>query len=419
MKLIKYGAGFLLFVLFLTAIVMPAAAWEKEDWLEGDNTGYMINNVIIEVTSIGISKDDDSNNTTGNASVSAWEWKNEKWEKINGTRLSLNQTMSFNASDGNYRVRVLDFREIGRYHEVKLEFWTDVNNVTNYGKVDGGHENAEGAGKPNLIITKVVTPSDNIYVDDIITVTLFVENKGNYDAKNVNINDPLPTGFVPMNVTVNNTVNQTINKNSNNTYHVYQLKAFEPGEYTLPKATATAENAIGVRHDYTQPNNVIIRVNELAALAFTSPPPNGNTVDYHTRTKIDGTITARNSGTMPAQFINIEFTLPDNATISGKNITVSGNKANIYIDQLTPNNERVIEYSLSANTGGNYEVGITYQYTYNGSAKSGPINTITYRAVGNNAIATLLDYWFIALIPIILILIVGFFFIKKRNEYRF
>jgi len=418
LKLIKYGAGLLFFALFLTAIVVPAAAWEKQDWLEGDNTGYMINNVIIEVSSIGISKDDDTNNTTGNASVSAWEWKNEKWEKINGTRLSLNQTMTFNASDGNYRVRVLDFREIGRYHEVKLEFWTDAN-VTNSGKIDGGHENAEGAGKPNLIITKVVTPSDSVSVDDIVTVTLFVENKGNYDAKNVTIVDPYQTGFIMMNVTVNNTVNQTINKNSNNTYLVYQLKAADPGEYTLPKATASAENTIGVKFNYTQTNNAIIRVSELAALTFTSPPPSGNTVDYYTRTKIDGTITVRNSGTMPAQFINIEFTLPDNATISGKNITVSGNKANLYIDQITPNNERVVEYALSADAGGNYEVGITYQYTYNGSTKSGPVNTIAYRAVGNNSIATLLEYWYVALIPIILILIVGFFFIKKRNEYRY
>ena len=418
MKLIKYGAGLLFFALFITAIAMPAAAWEKEDWLEGDNTGYMMNNVIIEVSSIGINKDDTTNNTTGNASVSVWEWKNERWEKINGTRLSLNQTMTFNATDGSYRVRVLDFREIGRYNEVKLEFWTDAN-ITNSGKIDGGHENAEGAGKPNLIITKVVTPSENVNVDDIVTVTVFVENKGNYDAKNVTINDPYQTGFVMMTVTVNNTVNQTINRNSNNTYLVYQLKATEPGEYPLSKTTVSAENTLGARYEYTQTNNVVVRVNELAALIFTNAPPSGNTVDYYTRTKIDGTFTIKNTGTMPAQYINIEFTLPNNATISGKNITVTGNKASLYIDQITPNNERIVEYSLSADAGGNYEVGIEYQYTYNGTPKSGPIGTVTYRAVGNSAISTLLEYWFILLIPIILIAAVVILFIRKRNEYRY
>lgn len=408
--------GVLFSAFIITALMTPALAWETTEWIEGSD-GYMINNVIIEAGSIGAKTE--NNTTEGNVSISVYEWKNDSWSRVNGTKLSLNQSMSFSASDGNYTVKAIDFREIGRYNEVKLEIWTNAN-VTNSGLIEGGHSNAEGAGRPQLTITKVITPSENISVDDIMTVSVYVNNTGNYDAKNVNITDPHQTGFLMMNVTINNTVNQTVNKNTNSTYLVYQLKAVETGNYTLQKATATAENDVGMRFNYSQSNDVNIEVGDLAALTFTSSPLSGNTVDYYTRSKIDGSIVVKNIGTMPAQFINIEFELPEGATISGKDInTNNDNRATVYIDQLTPNNERTIEYSLSATDEGFYEVKIGYQYTYNNSSKTGELETVSYRATGNNLISEILEHWYILLIPAILIAAAAVFVMKKRREYRF
>lgn len=416
LKLIKYSVCLLLFGLFLIAAATPAAAWETTEWIEGGD-GYMVNNIIIEAGSIGISTND-NNTTNGNLSISIYEWKNDSWTRLNGTRLSFNQTMSFNASDGNYTVRVTDFRERGRYNEARLEIWTNAN-VSNSGYIDGGHSNAEGAGRPNLVITKVITPSENISVDDIITVSVYVNNSGNYDATNVTITDPYQQGFLMSNVTINNTVNQTINRNTNSTYLVYQLRAVEPGTYTLQKATASAENAVGGRYNYTQANDVHIEVDDLAALTFTASPPSGNTVDYYTRSRVEGNITIRNVGTMPAQYVNVEFNLPENATITGRDITVSGNRATIYIDQIMPNNERVVEYGLSATSEGFYDVAITYNYTYNGSAKNGELQNVSYNAIGSSTISKLLDYWFLLLIPLILIVGIALFFWKRHREYRF
>lgn len=416
MKLIKYGAGLLFFAVLLMAVISPAAAWETTEWIEGSD-GFMINNVIIEAGSIGVSTDD-KNNTSGNASISIYEWKNDNWTRLNGTKLSLNQTMSFTAADGNYTVKAVDFREVGRYNEVKLEIWTNAN-VTNTGMIEGGHSNATGAGRPTLVITKVITPSENISVDDIITVSVYVNNSGSYDAKNVTITDPYQQGFLMSNVTINNTVNQTINKNTNSTYLMYQLKAVEPGNYTLQNVTAVAENEVGMKYNYTQNNTIKIDVGDLAALTFTPAGPDGNTVDYYTRSKIDGNITVRNIGTMPAQYINVEFTLPNNATISGKDITVSGNKATLYIDLITPNNQRVVEYSLSATAEGFYEVPITYSYTYNNSSKTGEIQTVSYNAIGSNTIGKLLDYWYLLFIPVILIAVAALFLWKRHREYKF
>lgn len=398
------------------AVISPAAAWETTEWIEGSD-GFMINNVIIEAGSIGVSTDD-KNNTSGNASISIYEWKNDNWTRLNGTKLSLNQTMSFTAADGNYTVKAVDFREVGRYNEVKLEIWTNAN-VTNTGMIEGGHSNATGAGRPTLVITKVITPSENISVDDIITVSVYVNNSGSYDAKNVTITDPYQQGFLMSNVTINNTVNQTINKNTNSTYLMYQLKAVEPGNYTLQNVTAVAENEVGMKYNYTQNNTIKIDVGDLAALTFTPAGPDGNTVDYYTRSKIDGNITVRNIGTMPAQYINVEFTLPNNATISGKDITVSGNKATLYIDLITPNNQRVVEYSLSATAEGFYEVPITYSYTYNNSSKTGEIQTVSYNAIGSNTIGKLLDYWYLLFIPVILIAVAALFLWKRHREYKF
>ena len=417
MKPTKIIIGLLFFALVLTVFVSPAAAWEKTYWVEGGNNGYMINNIIIEADTIGVNTDDNGT-VTGNVSVSLWEWKDDDWTRVNGTRLSLNSSWSFNTSDGNYTVKLIGLKESGRWNQSELEMWTNAN-VTNDGYIVGGHKNATGAGRPNLVITKVVTPTTNISVDDVMTVTVYVHNNGNYDAKNVNINDPYPTGFLVLPATVNNTVNQTINRNTNNTYLVYQIKAVETGTKMLPKAMANGENALGARYDYTQTNDVTITVNDLAALTFTSSPMSGNTVDYYTRSKIDGAIVVRNTGTMPAQFISIEFILPDNAIISGKDVNVSGNKATVYIDYLTPNNERTIHYSLSATAEGYYEVTPGYSYTYNNSTKTGGLETVVYRAVGSNTVSKFLDYWFLLLIPVILIAGVAFFILKRRNEYRF
>lgn len=417
MKLIRYGAGILFFAVVMTALVMPAAAWQTTLWLEGGD-GYMINNVIIEAGSIS-AETDDNNTTTGSASLSIYEWKNESWSRITGTSLTLSkQNMSFNATDGSYTVKVLDFNEVGRYNEVKLEIWTNAS-VTNNGTIDGGHSNATGAGKPELTITKVITPSENISVDDVITVMIYVNNSGSYDAKNVTIIDPYQQGFVMSNVTINNTVSQSINKNTNSTYLMYQLKAIEPGSYTLQKTTATGQNEIGTSYNYTQNNNVVIEVSDLAALTFNSSPQSATTVDYHTRTKVDGNITIRNTGVLPAQYISIDFTIPDNATISGKDITVNGNTATAYYDMITPNNQIVVEYSLSATGPGHFEVPVTYNYTYNNSQKTGDIQTIVYRAVGNSTVETGIEYWFLILIPIVLIIGAALFLWKRHREYKF
>lgn len=418
MKIIKYSAGLLFFALFLMAVVTPAAAWQTDEWLEGSD-GYMINNVIIEAGSIGISEDEeDSKNISGNVSLSIYEWKNDKWERINGTKLALNGSMSFKATDGNYTVKVIDFRKSGRYNDVRLEMWTNAN-VTNSGYIEGGHGNAEGAGRPNIIITKVVSPSENVSVDDPITVSVYIENKGNYDAKNVTITDPYQPGFLMSNVSVNNTQGITINKGTNNTYYVYQLRAVDPGTYSLQKATATAENNVGMKFNYTQTNDIKLEVSDLAALTFTASPVSGNTVDYYTRTKIEGNITIRNTGTMPAQYVSIEFDIPPGATVSGKDITVSGNKGTVYIDQIMPNNQKIIDYALSATEEGFFEVKMSYNYTYNNSAKTGEIQKVSYNSIGSNTISTLLDNWYVLLIPLVLILVAVFFLWKRHREYKF
>ncbi|MDR2945038.1 MAG: hypothetical protein LBU81_08210 [Methanosarcinales archaeon] len=419
MKLRKYCIGLIFLSAVIIAAVTPAAAWESTEWIEGGD-GFMVNNIIIDVGSVGVTKDEDnSSNTTGNASISVYEWKNDNWSRVNGTKLSLDQTMRFAAADGNYTVHAVDFREVGRFNEVKLEIWSNAN-VTNSGVIEGGHSNASGAGRPNLVITQVVTPSENVSVDDLITVSVYVNNSGGYDAKNVTIHKPnAPLGFMMSGVITDNTVNQTINKNTNNTYYVYQLKAVEPGNYELGKATADAENELGGKYNYTQNNTARITVADLAALTFAAAGPNGNTVDYHTRSKIDGNITIRNTGTMPAQYVSIDFSLPDGAAISGDNITVNGNTATYYMDSLTPNNQRVIEYSLSAKSGGVYDVSIAYSYNYNGSAKTGAIQSVSYSAVGNNMVGTLLEYWYFLFIPVILIAGAALFIWRRHREYKF
>ena len=415
LKKSKFGKVILFAALILMMLATPSVAFEETDWVESGNS-YMMNNVIIEVGSVGINSEDLNNSKV---SISIYEWKNDKWEKNgNGWNLNLNNSSrSFKASDGTYTVEVLDFRG-SRYGSVKLHMWTDAEKKY-AGHVNGTHTSAVGSGEPELTVTKVVTPTGSIAPGDIITVQINVSNNGKYDAKNVTIIDPYQENFILTNVTLNNTVNQTINKNTSNTYMVYQLKAVEPGTYSLKKTTVTGENNVGTKYEYSQNNDITIEVNEVAALTFSEQTLSGNTVDYQARTKINGSFVIRNSGTMPAQYVEIEFMLPPNANISGKSITVTSDKANVYIDQLMPNNEKVIEYTLSADAAGNYEIPIGYQYNYNGSQKAGMMEPIVYKSVGNDTITSVLEYWYLIAIPIILILVVVMFLVKKRNEYRY
>ena len=420
MKLIKYSAGLLFFALFLAAAAAPAAAWTAEDWIEGGD-GYMVNNVIIEIGSIGVSTDDTSKNVTGNVSITIYEWKNAKWERINGTKLSLDQSMNFKAADGNYTVKVLDLREIGRFNEAKLEIWTNAEVATSKGTViDGGHQNAEGAGMPNLVVTTIVTPSGNLSVDDIVTVSIHVENKGNYEAKNVNIDAPQPVGVLITGITINNVKNQSFRANDSQTVYSYQAKLMQPGSVTFNSAKVTAENSLGQTYNYTG-SNVTVQVNDLAALVFTSTPASGSTVDPYTRSKIERSVTIRNTGTLPAQGVRIDFAIPQNVFIDGKEMNGNGSTgtANIIIDQILPNNERTITYTLTASEEGNYEVTSSYSYAYNSSSKTGALETTSFRAVGSATIKTALDNWYLVFIPIILIGAVALFFWKRHREYKF
>jgi uncharacterized repeat protein (TIGR01451 family) len=296
--------------------------------------------------------------------------------------------------------------------------------VTNFGTVTGGSANATGAGRPNLTITKVITdanrvPVSSVSVNDVVIVTVHIDNVGNDDARNVTISDPFPTGFAMLSETINNTVNQTVNRNQTLLVREYHIRAIEPGTTTFPRTNVTAENIHGTRFEY-QGEPITLTVNELASLVFAPGRLSGTTVDYHMpNSRVNGSFTVNNTGTVPAQFINIEFTLPDNVTISGNNVNVVGNTATITIDQILPNSQRVVEYSLSANAEGTFNVPIRYSYVFNGTRHEGYIQTVSFNAVGNTAIEMLLEFWLILLIPVFLALGAAFFLWRRHREYKF
>ena len=404
----------LLAALVLAALILPAAAWDRTEWVDGGD-GYMINNVCIDVT-IGI------NDTIENSSaiVSVWEWKNDAWTQIGSSRnLSMNGTLDFSASDGNYTMKIIDFRGVGR-GSAKIEFWTN-SNVTHSAAAPGGHTKAVGVGKPELKITKTAAPQ-NVSVGDLILVTIYVENTGQYEARNVTISDgALQYPLVLNNTVTNNTQSQTIGKGENRTFLAYQLKSMEPGTFNLSGVTASASNSVGTSYTYSNNAAIRIEVEEIAALVFTNHF-NSSTVDSSLQSKIPGTITIKNTGTLPANNLSIDFLLQPNSIINvsggdGK-IELDG-RTRIEIDRIMPNNEKVIEYMVTANSPGRYEITMEYTYQYNGTKKEEAGGVIVYRAADNPAISKLLDNWYLLLIPLILIVVGVFFVLKRYNEYKF
>ncbi|MDV0447775.1 hypothetical protein MsAg5_16890 [Methanosarcinaceae archaeon Ag5] len=415
MKIKNASVMLALAALCLILAAAPAAAYEVTDWINSGD-GYQLNNIVIDVV-VGVS-DDEVNNSS--AQVSIWEWKNDKWTQVgsSSTRLKLNDTMNFSATGGNYTIKAEDFRASGR-GSVKLNMWTNEDVTTNR-YVTGGHSKVEGTGKPVLKITKTASPTA-ISVDGTITVTVFVENTGKYEALNVTVSDPSQEMFVLTGSTINKTSVKSIDVGENETVLQYTLKATAPGSYTLKNVTVSAENSAGTRYEFNQTSGATVTVEELPALEFNNSV-SGNTVDYQTRSKIDGTLRIRNTGTSPAQFVSVEFNVPQNVIVDGKEISTSGGTVTLYVDQIPPNNEKVYNYTITANASGYYEVTPTYNYTYNNAKKSGSLGTFSFNAVANESLEKAFNipgFPYILAIPLILILAIGFFFWRRHREYKF
>ena len=406
----------LLAAFILSALMLSASAASFDPWING-NDGYMVNNVCIDIQ-IGINEDEPEKS---NVSVKVMEWKNDTWTQTNSFVLNTSNDNSkfrnFSTADGNYSVTLLNVSSSGMTGSARLDIWTNAN-VTNSGLVAGGSKNAVGVGKAELKVTKTVTPQ-NISVDEMVTVTVYVENVGQYNATNITLTDPGMHQYplLMVNTVTNNTQSQTLSKGENRTFLVYQLKATEPGTFDLINVTVNVTNAVGVPGEVTQTTSKI-DVAELAALVFTNQVI-GTTVDHYTQSKLQGNITIRNIGTIPAEHIHIDFPLPPNAKLDGKEIEGLENKKTIDIDLIMPNNEQIISYTITANASGYYEIVPEYSYVYNGSGKSGEIDKITYRAVGNSTIATVLNNWYFLLIPAILLIAGALFIWKRHREYRF
>ena len=403
----------LLVAFILSALTLSASAASFDPWIE-KGEGYVINNVCIDFVVI----QETAPVEDSIVHLEVREWKNDTWVQINSTyKLRMDESGSISSADGNYTIKVLDFRTSGMGGSVKLEVWTNAN-VTNNGIVSGGYKNATGVGKAELKVTKTVTPQ-SISVGEMVTVTVYVENVGQYNATNITMTDPGMHQYplVMVNTVTNNTQSQTLSKGENRTFLVYQLRATEPGTFDLSNVTMNVTNSVGVQGEVTQ-TTAKIDVAELAALVFTNQVT-GTTVDYYTQSKIQGNITIRNIGTIPAEHIHIDFPLPPNAKIDGKDIEGLENKRTIDIDLIMPNNERIISYTVTANASGYYEIYPEYSYVYNGSGKTGSIEKITYRAVGDTKIATLLNNWYFLLIPAILLIAGALFIWKKHREYKF
>jgi uncharacterized repeat protein (TIGR01451 family) len=399
--------------IILSVLLIPASAASVYERIESGN-GYMINNICIDVT-VGVNETEVNDSS---AVISVYEWKNNAWTLVNITgtnRLYQNDSLNFSATDGSYTVTVLDFSSSGR-GSVRLEMWTSAN-VTNNATIQGGHKNAEGVGDVKLKITKTVS-SQSINIDDVVVVTVYIENTGQYDATNVTLNDPFQEKFLVSSIIMNNTP-QTINKGKNETVLVYQLKATEPGSFTLTKATGSATNKVGSRYNFTQENAPRVEVIEVMALE-TSNQLNGTMVDYYTQSKLQGTITIRNTGTKPMENVHINFPIPPNVKLNGTDFTdVNESRKIVEIDKIMPNNEKIISYTITATEPANYSITPEISYIYNGSIKSGAIEPIKFRAVANPKIETLLSIWYLFLIPIVLIIAAAIFIWKRHREYKY
>jgi len=430
---LKYGKllfGMMIAVLLClsAACLDPAAAAEMrsiETVTVSQWDGYMVNNVVIDVEQAVV--DEEANNSSdpnNRAMFTIWEWKNDDWSKVGSmtVRCGDNNSENFTAGGAKFNIEVRSVTKSSMSGTVTMIVSSNMSSSEVYytGVVKEGHANVTGVGKPSVKVTKKVNTS-SVSVGDLIEVTVFVENTGSYDALNVTVNDRTQEKFVLMETIINDTKIKTLEQDSNRTVLMYRLKAVEPGTFSLSDTTVSFVN--GANQSYSASTSSVPTVTVAAGSVDMPDIHMTNTLNDTQMEakigKIKGTLTVRNTGTATAENVRIDL-IADGLNITGENL--SGNS--VFYTSVQPNNDKVIEYTLTADESGSYVVRAeaAYQYPTENGVQTGTQSTdkITITVEDNKAISVASKIpWYVIFIPIILIAAIAFFLWRRRREYRF
>lgn len=405
---------FLLMMILLTAFAGVSAAKQVifEDYInEGD--GYQINNYVIDVTDVFPS------------SEYAAFYVYEKDEKVLDKGLDINDTFTFEVDGEDVEVKLLSTAS-GVLNKAKVAITiTDDDVVYVDGVVEGGHEDAEFSGTPELKITKSVS-SQTINVGDIITVTVSVENQGDDTATDIRFSDIPPEKFILEETFVSQTGELDLDVGQSQQIFVYRIKATAAGDFAFKPTTATFTNDAG--QDFPQASSNVVTVTvegeavktpelQFSATAGQSTIPRNEDIEF--------TIHIENTGEGPAEAVSVELLLPDGLEYQkgDEEIEVIGGIPTIYLQSFGVQQEKEITLTAKAGSVGSYTISGDYSYLYDTGLEdeevTGDFTSGTITVEKGRFDAILEQPIYVYIVPVLVIIGIGFWIVYRHRQYRF
>lgn len=385
--------------------------------------GYQINNIVVEVsqTVIGEHDNNDKNTEKDFVVLKIYEWKEDKWNLEKTITIHFNSEKTVKIKNDIYLIQINKIVDKLNDCYVDLNIQSNIDTIYTKNIVLGGHDNTIGYGNPEIKIIKEIS-SNIINLDDVITVTISVENIGKYDAYNIVIQDQQQPYFALIDLLVNENNIEVLKPLEKRIISIYKLQPIQEGIFEIIPASATYLNK--EKQLFSASNDRILKVHVLESIInkpkiiIVNEIKKNEIRSYTESLKIK--LKVINEGNETAKNIKIKLIAP-------KEINLKSNDFNdniIFIRELLSNGEKVYKYEIKCNDIGNYEINTQYSYSYDHMNKCktecGSIDS--YNLIVKKSIVWLL---FKKISPTVYLFFVSILFIiiscfwKKYSEYKY
>ena len=255
---------------------------------------------------------------------------------------------------------------------------------------------------PNIVLTKSVDKT-NVNLGDVVEFKLIVENTGNGTASDLTLDEFLPSSFTRApGTTFPPKIKESLDPGEIDTI-VYGLKAVESGTFNIEPATVSYNSKTSKSNSITI--TVAKEVKEKSHL-ITAITVDDN--DVMTGDLINVIVKITNDGNVSAESILIEGSVPDGLELE------EGDLRQVF-KEIEPDESKSFSAILKAVDGGNHTIRLKTSYNDDTTGFATSSESISVTKKEKNPV----DYWYIIL-PIIGIIIgVVLFTIRKHKEYRY
>lgn len=260
----------------------------------------------------------------------------------------------------------------------------------------------EASKVPNIVVTKSVDKT-NVNLGDVVEFKLTVENTGNGTASDITLNEFLPSSFTrAAGTTFPPKIKENLDAGEIDTI-VYGLKAVESGTFNIEPATVSYNSKTSKSNSIT-----IIVAKEIKEKSKLTTAITIDETNVFNEDLINLKVKITNNGNVSAESILIEGSVPDGLELE------EGDLRQIF-KEIEPDESKSFSAILKAVDGGNYTITIKTSYNDDMTGFATKSEPISVTEKEKNPI----DYWYIIL-PIISIIIgVVLFTMRKHKEYRY